>query len=300
MSTKIFNGFIIKNKVSTYELNEMMNIIRKEVNNTYLEIIYKDFITFIAKILDNKYCMNKKEYDLYLKNELKIKENDIIYRIFANKVKESTFSEDRINSDYDYSCNMTIHPLKNKTLLLLFSQKKEYKKLFGEWDEEGEIYTKNKFDFIDEYIYYNNSDKPKKISTKKWETREEDWDKAIGYKAPSSTGMIAEFINTKELPNKILFNDLEQGIEDIYEYRIERIAKQYVNKKYNTKIGKILGDEVDLSSYIELYHKMIKDPKYKKDIKRAEKRFTKILPLSYSIRSFDRLNEAKPIFKEEE
>lgn len=300
MSTKIFNGFIINKKVSTYELNEMMDIIRKEVNDTYLEIIYKDFLEFVAKILDNKYYMSKKEYDLYLKTELKTKENDIIYMIFANKVKECISSEELINSDYDYSCSMTIHPLKNKTLLLLFSQKKEYNKLFGEWDEEGEIYTKNKFDFIDEYIYYNNTDKPKKISTKKWETREEDWDKAIGYKAPSSTGMIAEFINTKEIPSKILFNDLEKGIEDIYEYRIKRIAKKYVNKKYNTKIGKILGDEVDLSSYIDLYHKMMKDPKYKKDIKRAEKRFRKILPLSYSIRSFDRLNEAKPIFKEEE
>lgn len=30
MSTKIFNGFIINREVSTYELNEMMNIIRKE------------------------------------------------------------------------------------------------------------------------------------------------------------------------------------------------------------------------------------------------------------------------------
>lgn len=300
MSTKIFNGFIIKKKVSTYELNEMMNTIRKEINNTYLEIIYKDFLQFVAKILDNKYYMNKKEYDLYIKKQLKVKENDIIYKIFSNKVKECISSEEIINLDYDYSCSMTIHPLKNKTLLLLFSQRKEYNKLFGEWDKEGEIYTKNKFDFIDEYIYYNNTDRPKKISNKSWETRGKNWDEAIGYKAPSSTGMIVEFINTKEIPNKILFSDLKEGIEDIYEYRIERIAKKYVNKKYNSKIAKILGEDLDFHSYIRLYNEMIRDAKYKKDIKMAEKKFRKILPLTYSVRSFDRLNKAKPIFKEEE
>lgn len=269
------------------------------VNNTYLEIIYKDFIRFTAKILDNKYCMNKRKYNTFLNKELKVKENEIIYKVFTNKVKESILSEEILNSDYDYSCSMTIHPLKDKTLLLLFSQRNEYNKLFGEWDKEEEIYTKNKFDFIDEYNYYNNIDRPKNISENDWEVREKDWNNAIGYNAPSERGMIAEFINKNEIPSKIFFKDLKQGIEDIYEYRIERVSKKYVNEKYNRKIEKILGDEMDFSSYIELYNKMIKDPQYKKDIKKAEKKFRKTLPLSYSIRAFDRLNEVKPILKEE-
>lgn len=299
MSTKIFNGFIINREVSTYELNEMMNIIRKEVNNTYLEIIYKDFIRFTAKMLDNKYCMNKRKYNTFLNKELKVKENEIIYKVFTNKVKESILSEEIYNSDYDYSCSMTIHPLKDKTLLLLFSQRNEYNKLFREWDKEEKIYTKNKFDFIDEYNYYNNTDRPNNISEKDWELREKDWNNAIGYNAPSERGMIAEFINNKEIPSKIFLKDLKQGIECIYEYRIERVSKKYVNEKYNRKIEKILGDEMDVGSYIELYNKMIKDPQYKKDIKKAEKKFRKILPLSYSIGAFDRLNEVKPILKEE-
>lgn len=299
MSTKIFNGFIINREVSTYELNEMMNIIRKEVNNTYLEIIYKDFIKFIAKILDNKYCMSKRKYNIFLNKELEVEENEIICKIFTKKVKESILSEELFNSDYDYSCSMTIHPLKDKILLLLFSQRNEYNKLFGEWDKEGEIYTKNKFNFIDEYNYYNNTDRPENISEKDWEAREKDWNNAIGYNAPSEKGMIAEFINKKEIPSEIFFKDLKLGIEDIYEYRLERISKKYVNEKYSRKIEKILGDEVDFSSHIDLYNKMIKDPQYKKDIKKAEKKFRKTLPLSYSIRAFDRLNEIKPILKEE-
>lgn len=41
MSTKIYNGFIINKEVSIYKLNEMMNIIRKEINKTYEEIALK-------------------------------------------------------------------------------------------------------------------------------------------------------------------------------------------------------------------------------------------------------------------
>lgn len=299
MSTKIFNGFIINKKVPSYELIKMLNIMREEVNGLYEEILVKDFIKFVSKILDNKYCMNKREYNLYLKKELKCTEEDVIYRIFKNEVDKCINSEERIYSDYDYSCSMTVHPLKNKTLLMLFSQKSEYKKIFGEWDKEGEVFTKNKFDFIDEYTYYNNTDKPKNVSNSAWEQRSKDWDNALGYKAPSEVGMIVEFVNAKDLNENILFLNLKKELENIYDERIKRIAKKYVNKKYNIKIIKELGKESDIHSYIRLYEKMIRAPKYQKDIITAEKRFRKILPLSYDVRSYDKLNKAVPILKEE-
>lgn len=89
MSTKIYNGFIINKEVSIYKLNEMMNIIRKEINKTYEEIALKDFVKLASSILDNKYTMNNKEYNSYLKRNFDF-EFDDMYEIFKEKINEST------------------------------------------------------------------------------------------------------------------------------------------------------------------------------------------------------------------
>lgn len=292
MSIEVFNGYIINKNISAYELNEIMNIIRKEVNLLYQQIIMKDFVDFVSKLLDNKYAMNKKEYASYITKELGFKRDDSLYKIFLDEIKNSVNNFEVINPHYDYSCNMTIHPLEDKILLRLFSPKNEYEKLFGTWDEKDEIFTKNKFDFIDEYIYHENKYIPNNLTTEEWNIRRDDWTKAIGKENPLDVGMKVEFINNDNLSDNIIFTNLEEEIKNIYDKRIKRTAKKYVNKKVIKNIGK----SNEIYSFIESFNKAIQSSDYKRKILRAEEMFRDKLPLTYEVHSHNKLKSAKPIF----
>lgn len=147
-------------------------------------------------------------------------------------------------------------------------------------------------------MYYNNTDKPESITDEEWDNRGKDWDKALGYNAPSDNGLMVEFINKNTLLNNLMFKDLSEDIKEIYEYRLEKVAKSYVHRLYYKRIKRILNDDSSTSDYIKEHRKLTESKNYQKDINKAKKKFEKILPLTYELRSYTNIDEIKPIYED--
>lgn len=90
--------------------------------------------------------------------------------------------------DYDYRCMLQIVPMETKTLAMFFGS------------PMLRDYLESRHDFLTDYHYQNQTDRPENISEEEWNLREKDWDKAIGPDyIPSQHGFAVDLFNTDNI-----------------------------------------------------------------------------------------------------
>jgi hypothetical protein len=116
-------------------------------------------------------------------------------RDFLNKVHErnektvkDTVAVGIREPGLDFTASCSLFPVhKKKTLILFYAEDKAIKEF---WES---------LPFIDEYYYFNNSDRPKEISRSQWIERRDNWDKAWGHGAAADSSYTFRF-NDERLP----------------------------------------------------------------------------------------------------
>lgn len=191
MSTKIYNAFKFKKKLSLDELNTKVLGIRNDVLRKAQIEYLKEYVSKYVFFYDQHNIFSDEWVDAKIKrlqefvetekdNQTKsIYERNISIREhFRDKDYAHSFIhidwllEDfhSVDSKYygdDYKCELLIIPCGTKLLAMMF----------GNWRL---IDTVVKLLDLDDYHYQNQTDRPESVSSRAWNNRAKVWDKAIG------------------------------------------------------------------------------------------------------------------------
>lgn len=220
MSTKIYNGYKI-NITSLYKLNEFCQELGQKIKQKREELIQETYCELIQELLVT-ICSSERSEKLENYNYT------LIGNIFNFLKKEK---ESKRRNIYDFGFNVMFFPFKTKTLAMLFCEKKEFIEI---WEE---------YDCVDEYVYFNNTDKPDHISKRHWTQRRKEWDVALKYDIPSLSGL--QFIPRIEYDLFVFENELKV-FEDMSKFINRQSYDNLLNKflkihNYNYEEHKISG-----------------------------------------------------------
>ena len=239
MSTKIYDAFIFDKQYSMKELSDLAAKWRKDIDEIMARqyaklfiskmIYYYDLYTirgidYIKKLLNDEEETSKNTRIKKVETRLleNLCENGLQYlKVNLDSLICEWLEEDRFLK-HEFKGIMTIHPLENKTLAMIFGGK----------DVMTYMTTQPE---LSDYHYQNQTDKPDEISDEEWDMRKDDWDNAIGYDyIPSHHGLSLELfdvessMSTSIVGNKIVHDPLSapELIPDV-SCRARKIAETY-------------------------------------------------------------------------
>ncbi|MFW6219340.1 MAG: hypothetical protein ACOC33_00600 [bacterium] len=236
MSTKIYNGYKLKNNMSFQKITifcQMIgDLINEEREKLIVSLFTNIFIDDLICILSGGYPQDKNlkfliSFEIY--NE---------YKKRSDKIKQ-TKQRDPL---YDFEFEIVFIPIKNKILCLLYTEQSNFIKI---WENQSEI---------EEYGYWNNTDKPENLSEKDWDKRKIDWDEALpNYSIPSNRGLIYNpYFEYFPLTNDFIKNISKDKVHKILS---KTLLRQWWDKKhkelYNSK-------NKNLSYYMNFIRKLNK------------------------------------------
>ena len=207
MSTKIYNG---------YKIPKSLDVLQDfiiDFRNKAEEIVLNDLTKLTAEM--TSYNVDRFFFNSLKEPELADSALQKVMRLIDDEYSKIKKTKQR-NPTYDFECEVSVLVPKesDKILLLLFTEKQNIKSLF------------ESYEFIEEYCYWNNSDKPNDISESDWKQREIDWNKALpGSGVPARNGLSFELIG-EWLP---MF-DASEVIKNMpsFEDRCKKVAKERV------------------------------------------------------------------------
>ena len=209
MSTKIYNGYI--SKLSLEQLLKKFVPLVPKFDEIKKNLYYKSLAAEVTEVID------KRNYEKIECNQYEIFKE--VNRKHENNIRKAILDQSR--QDNDYSCSCSVFPMgKDKTLILFYS---ECSKMTDVWEL---------LPYISEYHYQNSTDKPDYISSKDWNQRCRDWDKAIGNDTPRERAFSFQFTierlpfaRTKECL-KYVPKKSKRAIDLIYDTFLEKETKR--------------------------------------------------------------------------
>lgn len=213
MSTKVYEGY----KLDTTDINvlfEKTEKIRRKIKIVAVDQFAKLIVRKFTQFYDNDYDLESvlKEMVLMVETDKRIdfelkwkRENGLsepLYRIITDladaRHRKSYYSETR-DVDCDFHLILNVFGYKDKIVLYPFYEQKKYSTVLQEEFEE--------------YGYFNNSDKPEKISDKDWDERSDAWNyvldnqEPLQYNAYKSYESVINFFSedeVKDFKNKLI------------------------------------------------------------------------------------------------
>lgn len=149
----------------------------------------------------------------------------------------------RRNPEYDFYCEMTFIPIRNKILAMPFCERKSFSKIIN-----GQAWLK-------EYGYWNNTDPDENCTPAEWRQRERDWTKAL-----PGIGIFAQNGFSVTLTVPYLFYPERPTIAEIlekmpsYKKRVESAAFRWALNKIYAKKSALLkkeGKEFQFSDFFQ-------------------------------------------------
>jgi hypothetical protein len=200
MSTKIYNGIVIKNTT----LEEVEN----SINNLRSKYITK------GKELYKKSLASK--YYMILDLTPKVKE-DVVYNLLDNYIEKEKSNLDNgyRSTSFDFEITVSLKEHNGNVYGSFFSEKEE---LITE--------LKKKLNICD-YGYWDNTDKPDDLTATEWEHRSRTWDKLFdnSYSFEKSGFKTINIVLLKDfIAEKLSFSDIEN-------YSIEKRENFFVKNK---------------------------------------------------------------------
>lgn len=221
MSTKIYNGL----KLNISNINELKKELVEFNTKTLMPFYKKEYSKMIAALLtgkvDSARYKNKDNIDFKISIEETYHE---IYKDVRDRTKE-VLKTNRRDVEIDFDFNIVILPIENKTLAIVYSEQNSFVELF-----KG-------LPFVEEYGYWDNSDKPDEISEEDWQTRNKDWNEVFKDSSiPSKCGFTFKLIEgIEEYP------DLNEVLSSIP--NIEKRTKVIVSEKIWEEVYKTISEE---------------------------------------------------------
>jgi len=179
MSTKIYTGFKFKDN-DLIKIHKHIMDFRQKADKIAKEELAKWYAKRISNVFDSL-TLNKNFTNEYMDNLKKYGILSTVHFELCERHREIERTKQR-DPEIDFSFVLSILPLKNKILGIYYG---ENEKIINAWMNS---------DFVLEYHYQNQSDRPKDISYEEWRQRKRDWDKALEYDVPCMRGFMADII----------------------------------------------------------------------------------------------------------
>jgi len=224
MSVKIYNGYRTKKNYNLRELEEKTSNLKKKIqeqaNLEYKQIVvdnlyflYDNYKLFPDSFKERYQRITNCDFDfdsdfnekLFIFNVM----NGIAIKIEnANKEKSIKYP---IN--YHIYADLQIIPVEDAILILWYGESTTLKKVFESQD------------WIEEYHYQNQFDKPDHLTEKEWEKRRSVWEEGLPTSIPSDRGFTIHLVNTYKFP---IYLETLDGIQiPTKEIRSYNLAKHH-------------------------------------------------------------------------
>lgn len=229
MSTKIYNGYI-SNLPLDKLLQEFIKV-KPDFENKIDELFLKSLIEHtVLNVLDNKhYKLEKSDFQKEVITQYNLCEDEV-----NNSKKYQRISFCSVFCDLDTSC--CVFPLKNKTLILFYCENNEITDLW------------RNLQFIEDYHYQNQCDRPDNISNYYWKKRESDWNTVLGgngWGKPIDNGYSFTF-HSKELPSRFTVFDKHKRMLNLF------IPDNTTRKKHILRID--LMKETNIDDFTKMWN----------------------------------------------
>lgn len=177
MSTKIFNGY--RRKVENIDdLQNFLNVFKEKARRLHQKAYMKAYVDYVVRIIDSRAA------------EIEGEESDnapfwIVQRNIQKDYEKTKLPGAARTMEHDFECSVSIFLEGEYAYFMVFSENKKFKALFSR--QKG----------VHEFHYWNNTDKPRHISNKRWEERSEIWDRILGPSGvPADRSMTMEVVGT--------------------------------------------------------------------------------------------------------
>lgn len=230
MSTKIYNGFQITKGKTLLSLQKNFNEFREKVREIAEEKTCRYLANHATFLMDSVAFSDTPDNsrDSYLVQA---------HVALMEEQREVRRSQQR-NPAVDFQCEVTIHPVNKDTVLgIIFSEQKDI------------IDSLLANDWVEEFGYYDNADKPEDISEEDWTARGALWEEALGDKSPALSGFT---ITCSDVNGGIFAPKIERILEFLpsFEERVNRCADHESMKFYFQSIAKT-QQEKHFSAYLK-------------------------------------------------
>ncbi len=224
MSTKIYNGFVIK----TGDITEVMQLL-DEVGVLYDDAAKKYMHTLTAHLIIDAWdglsvgSIDEKDAEILKHYSL----SWYAYEKILNAQKKIKETNQR-DPAYDFELNILIFPKSytDRTLAMVYGENKSFLECF------------TKHPKVEEYGWWNNSDKPNEVTDEQWDQREKDWQMVIN-RPPSRAGLSRSYDGCAPPETTLaeiikLFGPIEKRAE---RFALERLIKLYPVEAPKTSQG---------------------------------------------------------------
>ncbi len=264
MSTKIYNGYYsyLKLEPLLVKLKIVLNDFKKLKVDEYSKLLVEESLA----IIDKKSLTETSFSQIDILSE--------IYKKHRDSIADAKKTNHRLMEDIDFSASCVLFPCNKKTLILFYSDNKKVQEF---WEN---------LDFIHDYHYQDQCDKPDDIPRREWNLRHKNWNKVLGndgWGIPSENGLTFTF-TPMDLPylHKIMPN-LSNYIDEN-----NRANTLLHNNFYDEKYKEIKNQENYLDNIGTFYYE-IRDKwniwkesdDYNKALIEAKE---KLIPINFSIK----------------
>ena len=218
MSTVIENGY----KIPTMNLKELQDWVaplRKIAESETQKHVYQEMMKEAIHLRDLATVMTAEEFNKRMVSEEAYEEDRSILSFVRRELRRQSDSVYR--GDLDIKSKLVIFPLEGETLAI-----------FLPCDVKAVQEAFEQLPGVRKYAYWNNTDRPKKLSKKQWDKRQEDWKKAVGYGDITKNGIVIELMT--DIP--LIFS----GVPDVklpsLSKRAKRIATHFVEKEFIARL----------------------------------------------------------------
>lgn len=237
MSTKIYNGFRLP-KMEMTELLTFSQKVKEQCQKIKTEKYHRAFADMVTAILDN-INGGYSEKSLYMEEigvNKYVPDNVFshVYWDIYQRIKDMKATRER-DPAVDFGSEVLFIPQDDCILALFYAENREFTKCWKSFKE------------VEDYSYWNQTDRPRKITVKDWQKRSDDWDKALGgdgYGIPGDYGFLYTLtspdIRTPR-PEEIIkyipsFNKrLDRVVHDLYTLNKMKEAVAHLPKEEQSK-----------------------------------------------------------------
>ena len=275
MSTKVYDGYKLPN-FSSKELIDFCHRLKHLVSTEQKEFYFRAHSKRALQLFDLHYLGELPEYKTSEKLFISNPSNPL--SIAWSEITEEVREANNKNQMHDYYFHVHFFPLDNKILAMPRSLNSLYNKIWESFSE------------VEEYGYWNNTDKPDEISNKEWNQRKKDWTEAfrgsVGWYA-NETGLKFEVMGDPFL--FILQKDQSSYFPNVKKRALSAASLIVQNKaikealdknkdKTKNETNKILSRILFSSELREEKNKLAEEleKKIKKDVSQNEIKDTKI------------------------
>lgn len=262
MSTVINNGYRIPT-MNLKELQDWVAPLRKIAESETQKHVYQEMMKEAIHLRDLATVMTAEEFNKRMASEEAYEEDRSILSFVRRELRRQSDSVHR--GDLDIKSKFVIFPLEGKTLAI-----------FLPCDVKAVQEAFEQLPGVRKYAYWNNTDRPKKLSKKQWDKRQEDWKKAVGYGDITKQGIVIELVS--DFP--LMFSDMEDVKLPSLSKRAKRIATLFVEREFIARM-KEETEKVSTSDILDYFT----SDEGERAIKERTKELEKLLVKEVSIES---------------